>query len=199
MKDDFNRTLNEFANKINKLETKFLKVDAEITALQSELKGIQETNMQANSQIIEEINERQKRSFNVMLYNIPESAKPHVEDRAKDDFDSLKAILAPLGNFTEPRRIIRVGKTGRSPRPMKIIYPDQELAKNILRSNKNQPQNSLRFRADRTPMQMNYIKSILNEFSRRKDGGEANITLKYINDVPTIVEHRKPYSNNTKN
>ena len=40
---------------------------------------------------------------------------------------------------------------------------------------------------DRTPRQLEYFKMIREEFNRRKNAGENNIKIKYVNGIPKIT------------
>ncbi|KAE9524052.1 hypothetical protein AGLY_015533 [Aphis glycines] len=42
---------------------------------------------------------------------------------------------------------------------------------------------------DRTPLQQNYFKSILSEIISKRDNGENDLIIKYINNIPTISKN----------
>lgn len=43
--------------------------------------------------------------------------------------------------------------------------------------------------SDKTPKEMQYYKEVKKELEERKNNGEENITIKFVNNIPKIVEN----------
>lgn len=49
---------------------------------------------------------------------------------------------------------------------------------------------------DKTPKQLQYLKDIKNQLRQRKENGE-NVTMKYINNIPCLVENSTNFNSNS--
>ncbi|KAF0762242.1 Uncharacterized protein FWK35_00004638 [Aphis craccivora] len=47
----------------------------------------------------------------------------------------------------------------------------------------------IKFFTDRTLLQRNYFKSILDELNNRKSTGEIDLFIKYVNNIPTVSKN----------
>ncbi|KAJ3665122.1 hypothetical protein Zmor_000635 [Zophobas morio] len=139
--------------------------------------------------VVSEIEERKSRSTNVLLFNISESISSNSEEKFQDDLLQVNSILAPLGSFPQPKKIIRVGMPKPNVvRPLKIVYENDDIAKDVLRSNKNNNNRNHHFRPDLTKIQRDYNNSIRKEFKDKVAQGNTNVMLRYKNNMPYIVE-----------
>ena len=86
---------------------------------------------------VSEIEERAKRSSNVMLFNLKECGES-TEDIKRDDEAKLKEIARIMDTKFEALKAIRIGKkeTGTI-RPLKVIFQSREERNAVLTKAKN--------------------------------------------------------------
>lgn len=139
---------------------------------------------------IHEIEERQARAKNVIVFNLPEPTGTDNNTKETQDIESLKNIMNPLIHFA-PLKVIRLGKIGNKPRPVKIVFAEKKEAIDILRVARAVDTGVLRFKNDLTIMQRNHLKKLNEELMRRKSKGEKDCIIKYINGQPSIVKSKQ--------
>lgn len=204
--DNFNITMNMMISVINKtLENRFNslvddlmeRMDKRLDNLEQRVSKLEDLNNQHKDSInsigsdmeewIAEMDERKKRSKNVILFNVRESQETDIVKKVENDTNIVKSILSQRSLEIVPSKIIRLGRVrpNNSSRPLKIILNNPEEAKLLLKS--NYPECQYQFRSDRTQKQMEYFKQIKETLNRRKSEGEHNIIIKYRNDVPYIT------------
>lgn len=188
-----------FLKKINEMQNQIVELNNKLEDIKNSRDdnnlniNIPDNDVRYNDQI-QELYERQIRASNIIMLNINESKKDNQKDRSEEDNMHVKHIIANTGVSVEDFKIYRLGKyTEGKARPIKVILPNSNLAISILK-NRNKIKNVLIF-SDKTKLQQNYYKQVkerLNEIN--KNGG--NKIIKYINNIPTIVDMR---SSNKKN
>ena len=125
--------------------------------------------------VVSEIEDRKLRSHNVMLFNIPESSASAIAEKVTEDLNHVMKILAPLGTYPQPSKIIRMGQSKPNVnRPLKIVYDSESSVMEILKSNKLNPNRLHHFRPDLTKMQRDHINGVKKEFSDRIGNGEKD-------------------------
>ena len=124
---------------------------------------------------VSEIEERTKRSSNLMFFNLKESGES-ADEIKRDDEAKLKEIARIMDTSFEAFKAIRIGKkeTGKT-RPLKVIFQSREerngvlsKAKNLRTSNEEMAKN-LVIKMDLTPMQRQEEKQLLVERNKRRD------------------------------
>ncbi|KAG6438947.1 hypothetical protein O3G_MSEX000354 [Manduca sexta] len=169
------------------IEEKILNLESEITDFKkSPATCPTSTKTEA---IVAEINERKYRSKNIVVVGIPENTATNREDRMKSDKSAITKILETINApCSEPIRINRLGKyiSGKN-RPIKISFDSQETAKYILKNKKKLQSDKIKLYSDQTPIQKLYLKELTQELTSRIEKGEKNLTIKYINNVPKII------------
>jgi hypothetical protein len=136
-------------------------------------------------------NTRSVRACNVILYNVKKD--PHVEDVGIAN-DILKVINTSLA--VSPENVVRLGKSsGRKPAPLKLRLNNSDSARSCLRKQSvllgKDVYAKIVIREDKTPRQMQYLKSLREELNQRINSGVTNLTIKYINRVPQIITKQK--------
>lgn len=144
--------------------------------------------------IVSEAAERIKRSGNVLIRGIPETAStgghPSNDDTAKV-MQLIEAVQGP-DHVVPPISVKRVGKSiGGKPRTLIATFNCPEDARKILR-NKKRLANIESFKNtfisdDMTPRQLKHLQDMRLQLKQRIESGEGNITIKYIKGVPRIV------------
>ena len=146
-------------------------------------------------EIIEEINERNKRQRNLVIFGVTEpNQNLSTEARENNDksqvSDILHTVIPELN--TNDIKPIRLGRFAvDKSRPIKIrLDNDNDVFKVIRHCNtlkNSRYRNKVFISMDRTPRQLEYFKMIREEFNRRKNAGENNIKIKYVNGIPKIT------------
>lgn len=142
---------------------------------------------------ISEINERNKRASNLIIYGSVESGKSKNE-QIEHDASLVTDILSQIG-LTEgslaPQRIGKFDPSKQMRRPIKIRLSSPQSVHAVFRKFKNIKSETnfptLSVSSDRTPRQIAYYKVIKQELDNRIRQGEMNIKIKYRNGVPTII------------
>ncbi|KAK9892642.1 hypothetical protein WA026_021019 [Henosepilachna vigintioctopunctata] len=142
--EDIMLKLNGMGSKYNILLEKFLKQDIDYRTLKTELFGVKKElgeiknkkdNTVDSEEIISEIMDRSSRSYNVMIFNLLELGDPVLNTRIKHDKDSIANILRPANvSDNEVVRVLRMGKRGVKNRLAKVVFPNPEAARSVLRS-----------------------------------------------------------------
>lgn len=186
----------EFGNEIKDLKALILKLQDDIQTLKAE--NNESKTVPSGTffeEIIEEINERNKRQRNLVIFgvtepdqNLPNEAR---ENSDKSEVSDLLHVVLPELN-TNDIKPIRLGRfaTDRT-RPIKIRLDNEtDVLKVIRHSNtlkNSRYRNKVFISVDRTPRQLEYYKKIREELNQRKNAGENNIKIKYVNGIPKIT------------
>lgn len=146
------------------------------------------TSMDEN--IINEMQERQKRQNNVMIFNLVESGS--------EDPTIVNNIITELTSQSlETRNIKRIGKKNKNGwRAVRVEFSRAEDADKVIKAKKDTLKGKKIFvNADLTPHQTSKIKTIRKEIEERNSRGES-VGMKFVNGTPTIVQAKL---HNTKN
>ena len=131
--------------------------------------------------------EIERRSKNVMVFQLAESVKLDVQARIQDDITSFKKVIKRFTNMElediQVEKAIRIGKKGgESPRPLKVILENKEVKAKISKITKDTVVNTefehVRFAPDRTPTQRLKNKRLKEELFMRKSKGEDNLMIR---------------------
>lgn len=151
----------------------------EITKLKSSI-----TLSNSNEDILNEMAERQKRATNIIIFNLPESSVPD------HDYNEVSNIFKDITK--EPVEIIkttRIGKKNKNgARSLKITLQNAQSALNIIRNRTKLKDKNIFINADLTPNQRMHFNNTRDELKRRLANGEKDLTIKYIQGVPKIIQ-----------
>jgi len=173
------------ANNIS-LTTKIEQLESKVTQLEV---GSRNSTPLNQEHIFAEISDRQSRSRNIILFNIPETpVQPNSDDKT-----FISNILKKMDLSIEPINIIRLGKTSNKCRPIRATLPNLHDVYDVLK-NKRKLINSVDFKlvsisTDRTLLQRNHLKSVIDELNTRKKAGETDLFIKYVNNLPVISKN----------
>lgn len=188
---------NVIKNHMTLLENKISMGENKLITMQSELgnKPTTTTLSQSISQpciderMIRELKERNEREKNIIIIGIPEQTTIPVDQRIANDEAAVISITSSIKNDnTKPLKVIRIGKLqeGKN-RLLKVCYNEPHTAKLLLR-NKNKLPENIKMISDQTPAQQKYLQGLKEELQRRQANGESDLTIKYINGVPNILQ-----------
>ncbi|KAG5879652.1 hypothetical protein JTB14_014978 [Gonioctena quinquepunctata] len=134
-----------------------------------------------NELIINELFECQKRSTNLILYNLPEPIQSETTRRIEHDKEEAHAILRKISQ--SPLRIknsIRLGKEDDEVKQVKVILEDAEEVLAILKNKRNPKISPVRISNDQTPQQQEYYRNLKTQLEERKARGEEDISIRYF-------------------
>lgn len=174
-------------------ENKSLKVMVE--HLETKLSVIEQTqsttplNLTAQENVYTtEFLDRQSRSRNIILLNVPEvsaSLPGLLDDNSfvKDVFNTISVSIIPVS-------VHRLGKISNKPRLLRVSLPAStdvfEIKRKLTAVDKF---STIRITSDLTLSQRKYLSSIVSQLKSRKDPGENNLFIKYINGLSTISKN----------
>lgn len=143
-------------------------------------------NLLDKEEIIQEAVERSIRSYNVILYNVPEKKDVNDTDIANDILECIDSAAV-----VSPEDVVRIGKSDtKKQRPLKLSFKKVDMAKLVLRKSsalKNSQFNKIMVSSDKTRQQQEYFRNLKNELNVRRRNGENNCVIKFLNNVPRIV------------
>lgn len=149
---------------------------------------------------IQEIHERQIRSANIIVTNIQESAERDHGRRSEDDTDNVNRILGVLSRQVKIKKTFRLGKfCGTRNRPLKVVLSNSDEALYILRNKKSIQVPNINIFGDQTKMQRDYYLSVKKKLADMISQGDNDKTIKYVNNIPTIVNKSVSQQSNGKN
>ena len=151
-----------------------------------------------------EFDDRRRRAQNVIIYDFPESSSPDGVIAMEEDLANLKSSLSQLSPQFDGLvlRLSRLG-TRRSDRvrPLKVVLDSPSSVTKLLVANRSAQPPILSASSDKTLRQRQFLGELRAELKRRLDSGEQDLTIRYINGVPSIVSSSasRPSNRNSKN
>lgn len=184
---------------MSELENKLLSSVNKITTLETELHNLKlapsadsstlaKAEPRINEQLIREVQERNEREKNIIIVGIPEQSSANVDERISKDEAEVMNITSSMGKkLPKPVKVFRIGKyTAGKNRRIKVCYDTPNTAKQLLRNRDKLPSN-IKIFSDQTPAQQKYLKDLKEELVSRQNNGENDLTIKYSNGVPSII------------
>ncbi|KAJ3653479.1 hypothetical protein Zmor_012728 [Zophobas morio] len=149
-------------------------------------------------EVVQEVLERNKRSRNIIIYNVPEqaSANNSKDERLENEKTIISEILNVTHNSTDPSEVIqsfqRLGRYNKARiRPLRVILRNDTDVLNIIRGTKNLQNHggftNIRISFDRTPRQLEMYQQLRQQLETRTASGETNLKIRYVNGTPRIV------------
>lgn len=160
--------------------------------------GRTETNRSSveSEEMMMELIERQKRECNIMVMNVKEPQSLTSGTRRQEDLNSAINLLKDFNVDTTDLKVFRVGKVAPNKnRLLKIILKSRHDAIAVLKNRENIPQGVKVF-ADQTKKQRDYYLSIKSQLEERMAAGDTTKTIRFINNVPTIVNKNQASQKN---
>jgi regulator of replication initiation timing len=172
---------------------------AEISVLRSRIDLLESQpvlSSDSSSVIFRESTERSKVEFNAIAYGVPESAANTAALRFNDDLltlgNHLKKISIPVP--TDPK-LIRLGNSNaKKPRPLKVICQSKADASQLIFNFNSQirngilPEPGFRIVRDKTTLERELLRKAHSELQRKMDGGSSDLTISYVNGVPSVIK-----------
>lgn len=147
--------------------------------------------------IINEINERNVRSKNLIFYNVNECESNRSDERTANDVEQVTSTIKSIFDSSSvpplPLKVIRLGRyqSGKL-RPIKAVFASASDAFDIMKNKKKialqNPPSPVSISTDRTQYQRESMKKLREELALRTKNGHSNLTIKFIKGTPKIVE-----------
>lgn len=181
---------------LNGLKETIRKLENEVNTLKSKSStgpsfNVNSLNNLHVSEIIDELQDRQSRESNIIMFNLEEVAESDPKKRNEIESGKIASIISSIDDSinTSGIRFARLGKflQGKQ-RPIKITLSSKSDVLKVLKKKRiiNIP---VKIHGDLTPMQRQHLSDLraqLDELNRK--GG--NKTIKYIRGKPQIVDSK---------
>lgn len=93
-------------------------------------------------------------------------------------------------------KITRIGMPNETKtRPIKVTFSTKDEVRQIIRQKSKLNKENVYIKCDLTRNQREYLKKLVNELEQRKANGEPDLIIKYILNVPKIVNSTKTPQN----
>ncbi|KAL4091345.1 hypothetical protein QTP88_026047 [Uroleucon formosanum] len=140
-------------------------ISAQVAQLKSKLAVTSDS--EVSSKLLREISERNSSEYNVIIYGLPESNSPSINQRISDDCAELSRALSPIQiDLPTDFKLIRLVRSGSSVRV------------------------GLRIIRDKTSLERELLRTAHIELENRNKSGESNLVISYVKDVPTVTKSR---------
>lgn len=201
---DINTIKNELVSvneKLSSFEPRITEIEKRVETLEADVKRgqLHADGTAGVESVLEEINDRSRRLKNLILHDLPESGNNSMPKRVEHDNRLVSNLLIGFGINNANIKSFRIGKslTGNKPRPLKVVLDSvndvNEFAKKF-DSSKLEGLDPLlskvNFSRDKTLLERKHLANLRAELKRRSDAGETDLTIKYMQGVPKLVEKK---------
>lgn len=198
------KAIGELKEEIEKLKTcKSTQNDSLSKSNQIRVQMQGDTTIMNFEELLTEINERNKRTKNLIIFGVNEqNTNGESTTQKESDRNTITEILQevqPDQQF-EITNNMRLGRYQiNKVRPIKVCLKNEEQVHKIIKSAKllkNKPNfGHIAISFDRTKRQIEQYKTIKDELIRRHNLGDTNCRIKYINGNPKIISTVNQNSN----
>ena len=120
--------------------------------------------------------------MNLIIYNFRK------DNAITNDLIAFNTLLFSVPDCKPASLVIRFGKSiERKLRPLKVIFHDRHDAMLVLTNTEFAKKNNFIIKNDQTLNQRLYFKSLRAELNTRISEGQEDLTIKYVDNIPTIV------------
>lgn len=189
-------------DKLTSFEPRICESEKRIKLLEDEVKSLRSADNSGSNleTVIEEFHDRERRSRNVILYNIPESKSKTLSVRIEHDSKHISELTCHFGNLDLDYafKSYRIGRPSQDKvRPLKVVFRSvgavMDFCKNFQQTglrNLNSDLHSVSLSRDRTPTERKHLNELRDTLKARTDNGETDLTIKFLNGVPKIVQNK---------
>ncbi|XP_008179353.1 uncharacterized protein LOC103308181 [Acyrthosiphon pisum] len=188
--DDLFKNFSILMEENRNLKKKNSNIEESVLCIENNKTQIQHSSFEHD--IIEELMDRQVRSNNIILFNLPESDN-------ENDLENIKYIFTELNENIENFKFSRLGRTKSTthdrPRPIKIHLAEQSDVFTILRARKilksSTKWSNIHFSSDKTTKQRDEMANLRNTLQNRREKGEQDLIIRYVEGIPKIISITK--------
>lgn len=195
-------SLLDLPKKIDALDAKLTSFEDRIACTERRIEALESASVSSApkpNDIISELNDRSRRACNLIVYNLKESRSGDAKVRKPhDDNLTTKLFEAVCPGLISYKYIsTRLGKPNPNKnRPLKVVLKSQSDALEILRNfstenlkNVDSLFENVKISRDRTPYEIKHLNDLREELKSRQNNGEADITIRYVNGIPSIMKY----------
>lgn len=164
-----------------------------VNSLKNEIRELRDAQKKVNitDSIINEISDRQKREKNIIIYKLKEQDGTSTEKKTADLL-TVKNIIKTISPdiCVNDIKTFRLGKSDNRHAPVKVMLSSREDVLKILRNKRKLKDSNynVHISTDQTKMQQEYFSKLKSELSERKQNGEPDLYIKYVNGIPNICQ-----------
>lgn len=176
-------------NQMSDLKTMLVTLSERLGKLESKLDYDANLPPKVMEELLSEMRNRINREKNIIIFGLPESGNG-------SDVTAVNEILHEASNNNNImacsiRRLGHDSNVNGKFRPVKVVLESSKIAR-ILLKHKYRLKDSAKFkncviRDDKTPQQTKYLRLVREELDEKIKNGHDNLTIKYIQGVPTII------------
>ncbi|CAG9760178.1 unnamed protein product [Ceutorhynchus assimilis] len=179
--DEITQSIQAKNERIDALESKIIQLQEEISSIKpvgdANIANADPPSSQSSDKSFDmfaQVQDRATRSENLMIFNIVENTSNDTNVRVNHDKTHVSDILSQLeAQQVGEYKVVRVGKSGDRPRPIKVIFSDAHAVSQCLRSKYKIRESNIKIKPDLTVMQRGHLKSLFEELDRRKNDDEC--------------------------
>lgn len=180
-KQDIMAHIDRCVETVNELKDRVINLERKNEQLKNEMKSFSEED------IMIEMEERRIREKNLMMYNIPEPLRQDISEKIAEDKESVANVLLPIFDLNaDSFKVIRVGKKGPKPRPLKIICKDKPTVINFLKNKNKITHPQAKIGSDLTFKQRKYLQDLRSRLQSTNDDN-VKMTIRYFGGIPKLV------------
>lgn len=150
--------------------------------------------------LLQELSDREKCLSNIVVHGLPDSTQLLQAARISNDVKCINEFILPFSLPLPHPKLFRLGRVNADsdePRSLKVVFPTEEQAlqfisdfntsKRTTESGNNL--NTIHISRDCTILERQEIRRVYVELDKRKKSGELNISIRYKNETPRIVQN----------
>lgn len=181
-----NTKTNEIMQQIGRMELDILDMNDRLTCPENSESRDSEVRSELLSEVVHEIQDRSRRSRNVILHGFAE-----LNDNTLSEFDNNNNFLRDSLHLPTAVYVSRIGKKSESKtRPLKLCFSSSDEVRSFFKNRKLFSDNSLKITNDLTLYEREFLSNLRNKLSERIASGERNLTIKYMDGIPKIVQSK---------
>lgn len=199
-----NDSLVQVNEKLSNLEPRIIDSEKRIQALEDEVRVLKTSNSADPTNIesvLEEINDRERRTRNILIYNLPESTSNTTSSKLEHDKNLISKLTSTfctsdsIDSSFKCHRIGQPSKDKNKPRPIKVMFKDPSVVTHFWKKFDQSriagiypDSQNVSVGRDRTPAERKYLSELRETLKSRTDSGELDLTIKFINGAPKIIK-----------
>ena len=181
------KVADQFTDQIKEMEAKLHK------PLEQQLKSLERVSKQSNvmtmdtaSKVVDEYRDLERRKWNLIVFNVPESKSTESSQRNAEDRDFFKSIINDVGvDSVEIIDVVRLGaSTPNKLRPLRVQFANLSHRRSVLVNAKKLWDSSsdvfkgIYINPDLSVRERQTQRKLRSELARRKENGEYNIFIR---------------------
>ncbi|KAF0715086.1 Reverse transcriptase domain-containing protein [Aphis craccivora] len=180
---ELKKNFNDLSNNLQVLQAENTSLRNELTTLKSRVESLESISKGKNNtptsilpDMMLELTEREKCTFNFIVHNLPESCSTIPSERVTSDSKNLTNILSPLAiSLPSNFKLIRLGRTQPNiTRPLKVILKAKDEVLHIIwtfnTAKRSCPAIPISISRDRTLMERKLVRETYSELKEVKKG-----------------------------